>query len=200
MGDTNQKLYLMLLTALETSVNLQFRLLKEEVGFIRLKAEDLGRIEAAYVAIKEDIHHIYETMKDSKANVNESIQRLHTRVDENQQFFLEKMGDINNSVSNATNRIESNLGSKVDVQGINLTALKSDYDQKISAIRAVWSVLGILFLLMQAIGAFVVKGYVSSWQERTATMEAAIVDNQKQMRKADDTIKELQNEILAKTK
>ena len=189
-------IYGLLIETLEKSMSSQFSIIKEEMKHMRMKTEDIGRIEAAHTALKEDIARLYSTIKDGKEVFAESIQRIHSRIDQQHQFFIEKVGEITGSIGNATNRIEQHLGAKVTEQGEKLNILKNDYDQKISAIKAVWYVLGIVIIGSQAAAGFLIKAYISDWQNRIVATETSIVDQKKASQKTDESLKELQSEVL----
>ncbi len=198
MMDKNQQIYGLLIETLEKSTSSQFEIIKEEMKHMRLKSEDIGRIDAANLALKEDIARLYATIKDGKEIFAESIQRIHARIDQQHQFFIEKVGEITGTIGNATNRIEMHLGGKVDDQGDKLNTLKNDYDQKISAIKAVWYVLGIVFVGSQAVAGFLVKAYISDWQNRIVVAEKAVVDQKAASEKVEQSVRDLQNEVMRK--
>lgn len=186
---------------LERSFAFRFDAFKSELEHLHDKAENIAKVNAQQESIMQDIARLYTSIKDSETAVSESIQRIHLRMDGSSQVMVEEIGKVHESLGHATDRIENNLGEKVTDLGKNLSLLKGDYDQKISAIKAVWYILGILFVILQATGGFLIKAYVAGWQSRIESLETSIAENKKETQRATENLKELQTEVLtSKTK
>jgi hypothetical protein len=160
------------------------------------KAASIPKVDAQYEFIKQDIERIYARIKELKMASDEAMVRIHSRLDTNNTTVVSEVSKLQEQLSNATTRIEENLGDKVETQAVGLSELKNDYEQKIASIKAVWYVAGLFMLLLQGVGAFLVKSYISAWQTRIESAEKETADNKRHTQQLEDSIKELQNETI----
>lgn len=171
------------------------------------RVDKLYPLIGLHPGIKADVARLYAENKANKIASLESLQRAHSRMDKHNQFFLKQINDVTASIGRSATRVETTLGakletvaatngSKLETLSVLLNTLKSDYDQKLSAINAVWKYSGILFLLLNGAGGFVANSYIKEYQNRMTTIETSLADQQKDLVRARETIKELQQELV----
>lgn len=185
-----------MIAMLERNVNAHFEAIRSSITALSEKAASIPKVDAQQSFIQKDIERIYESMKEQRRFFDDALTRIHARIDGNNTMVAAEVSKLQEQFSNATTRIEENLGDKVEAQATVVGELKSDYEQRIASIKAVWYVGGLLVLVLQGAGAFLVKSYISNWQSRIEVVEKEVADNKRHTQQVEDSIKELQNEAI----
>lgn len=167
------------LAQMEKSVAEQFAQLREQLAKLSNVPVEVAHLKESSGHHRQTVDRLDKTFAENTDGIRRELGAVRDKAELTNNASTERYNLLSASIGHAADRIEEKFGLKLEAITKELRALVSDYDKRISALRAVAAVLSIIFVVLQGITGFVASSYYNAWKARIEDIEVSSKDIRK---------------------